>query len=751
MTIEGYITRIRYQKEDTWYTVCDIEGPNGEETVRGTMPGADEGMYIRADGEYEHHPVYDLQFVAREVEVSMPDDEEGIIAFLGSGRIKGVGKTLAKRIVNRFGSETLSIIEKEPERLAEIKGISENMARNIAIGYRENSAYRGAIVYLTKYGLTTNAAVSIYNELGDDIYQIMKTNPYKIADEVKGIGFKTIDRIAVSAGIAPDSVFRLQSVLIYALTQCEQAGNMYMPEDELIDVAYSYVNSDYPIDGFSEKISDLLVEMSMDNKVTLKKDSDGRSIVYTRKNYRIELTSARMLTDLMSVSDEDDKEVSETIEAVEQELGIKLEEQQALAVRSAVSNGVAVITGGPGTGKTTIINAVIRYFEDKGSMVLLAAPTGRAAKRMTESTGHKAQTIHRLLEFSGDEDGRMRFMKNSDNPLECDAVIIDEASMVDAFIFYSLLSAITVGTRLILVGDVDQLPPVGAGNVLKDIIESSCIPVSTLRHVFRQNEESTIVANAHHIRNGERIEISNRVNGKYTDFLFQHAGSGDELSRDVSKLVSRQLPEYLGVSPFDIQVLTPMRNGDFGIEKLNKMLQDVLNPEAPDKREVSLLGRTYREGDKVMQTKNNYRMEWKIYGAADDGYLLESGVGVFNGDMGIITEINDFDDVITVRFDDSRVAEYSYANVSELEHAFAITVHKSQGSEYEAVVLPLWSVPQPLKNRKLLYTAVTRAKRHVMVVGDMNIFNQMIDNFVEHRRYTGFAERLREIRAADEM
>ena len=745
MVQEGYIDKIIYHNEDNGYAVFVVDGPEGDEIFVGSVPGIAEGMYIQAEGEYVHHPQYDIQFKISSAELSMPGDTEGVLRFLSSGVIKGVGEALAKRIVKKFGDDTLRIIDEEPERLAEVKGISIRMAGKIAVNYSENKEYRNVIMKLSGYGITVNYAMKIYKEFGDRIYSIIDTNPYIIADRISGIGFRMVDSIAVRSGISLDSEFRIESAILYVLSQAMSFGHMYLPENMLTQKVYELLTPEVSYEDYSIRLHDILLDMNVKRKVFLK-DINDETVVYSYWNYRMEIESANRLLSLRFDHDTVREEIEEAIERVEKEEDIELAPEQKEAVILAVSSGVSVITGGPGTGKTTIINAIIKYFEYQADTVLLAAPTGRAAKRITESTGYKAQTIHRLLEFSGEPDSEgersiLHFNRNELTPLECDAVIIDEASMVDSFLFLALLKAIAEGTRLVLVGDTDQLPPVGAGNVLHDIIDSGCFPVTVLDKIFRQSDDSSIVENAHKIKNGVHLEINN----KSVDFFYIPRMNSYEISKECSVLVTENLPKYLKVSPMDIEVLTPTRHYELGVEMLNKKLQVSVNPASPDKREKLRGDIILREGDKVMQTKNNYKLEWKIYSGDFRSGILDQGVGVFNGDMGVISEINDFDEEVTVTFDDGRVAVYEYSQLDELEHAFAITIHKSQGSEYPAVVIPVFSGPRKLMNRNLLYTAVTRARQMVVIVGNLNKINEMIDNTLEQKRYTGFKDRIVEI------
>lgn len=759
MIREGYIEKVIYRNNDNGYCVLAVETTDGEETFVGTLPGAGEGIYIRADGEYVQHPQYDIQFKFTSCEIEMPEDTEAIERYLASGLIKGIGEVLAKRIVKKFKSDTMRIMEEEPERLSEVKGISENMARKIAVSYNENHEFQQVLMFLSGYGINVNLGMKIYAEYGDNVYNIIRENPYKIAEDINGVGFKTADEIAAKVGIKPDSEYRRRSAIIYTLNQSMGLGHMYLPEAMLIakvkellgvteenDFMYLVRNLEEEgpaTDEFAEILHDELTDLSIEGKVVIK-NVEEQNIVYTTANYYMELNSARLISDLMLRYDTPDIELQEALDSIEENADIVLDDIQREAVNSAITSGVAVITGGPGTGKTTIIKAIIEYFDNGGLEVLLAAPTGRAAKRITESTGYQAQTVHRLLEFSGvpGEDGgtKLKFGRNADNPLECDAIIIDEASMLDSFLFHALLQALVYGTRLILVGDVNQLPSVGPGNVLRDIIDSGCFPVTELKKIFRQDEESAIVKNAHRIKDGEHIEINN----KSSDFFFIPRKGPVEIVKELNELILENLPNYLDISPSEIQVLTPMRKYELGVEALNEKLQNTMNPKNPKLREKEKNGIIFREGDKVMQIRNNYKLEWKIF-REQGAYVLEEGIGVFNGDMGIVKLVNDFDEEITVLFDDGREAIYNYHMLDELEHAFSVTIHKSQGSEYPAVVIPLYSGPRKLLNRNLLYTAITRAKKMVVLVGNINLVNQMIDNVEEQKRFTGFADRLREI------
>lgn len=778
MTREGYIEKIIYKNDENGYAVFSVEGEDGEEIFVGNLFGIGEGLYIIAEGEYVNHPQYDIQFKFTSCEIKLPEDTAGIERYLASGIIKGIGEVLAKKIVKKFKSDTLRIIEDEPERLAEISGISDRKARAIAASYSEKRDFQEVVIFLSEYGISVNMAMKIYNEYGDQVYEILKGNPYKIAEDISGVGFRAADDIARKMGIGSDSVYRLRSAIIYVLNMSSSEGHMYLPKEMLIRKAveltrevgaaerngyvnpydFNYGYAEYADESSAkssyeeaaEAMEEQLLELAIESKVIIK-DIDGVQAVYSSVNYYVELNTARMLVDLQLRFEMPENELDAAIAAIERDEDITLDDMQRNAVKSAITAGVAVITGGPGTGKTTIIDAIIKYYSGQGMEIMLCAPTGRAAKRMTESTGWPAQTIHRLLEFNGaleddsDRSKGLKFGKNSSNPLECDAIIVDEMSMVDSYIFYSLLQAVVYGTRLILVGDVNQLPSVGAGNVLKDIINSDCFPVTVLTKIFRQEEGSDIVFNAHRINRGEHLEINN----KSRDFFFIPRNGAPNIISEVKELVSDNLPRYLGISPQEIQVLTPMRKYEVGVENMNTRLQELLNPPAYDKPQKDRNDIIFRNGDKVMQIKNNYKQEWKIYGNPSNqtgkGFVVDEGIGVFNGDVGTITNISDYDEEVTVLFDDGREAVYSYSDLDELEHAFAVTIHKSQGSEYPAVVIPLLTGPKKLLNRNLLYTAITRAKRMAVIVGNINLVNQMIDNTEEQKRYTSLSLRLQEM------
>ena len=736
--VTGYIDHVIFRNEENGYTVLviKISGSEEELTCVGTFPDITQGVTIEAEGQFSQHHMYGKQFQIQSYVEKMPEDTLAMERYLGSGAIKGVGAALAARIVKYFGDDTLRIVEEEPERLAEVKGISEKKAREIAAQVTEKADMRKAMMFLQKYGISLNLGAKIYQKYGQSVYSVLQENPYRLADDITGVGFKIADTIASRIGIHADSDYRIRSGMLYTLLQASADGHVYLPKEELFTRAMQLLQVDV---SYMEKH---LMDMAIDRKLVLK-ERNGEVLVYPSQYYRIELNTARMLNELNIHYPQDESMLERRIAQIEKETGTVLEELQKRAVKEAAENGLFVLTGGPGTGKTTTINAIIRFFEGEGATLRLAAPTGRAAKRMTEATGYEAQTIHRLLELNGlpDDDREaqgIHFDRNAENPLDTDVIIIDEMSMVDIFLIHSLLLAVTAGTRIILVGDENQLPSVGPGNVLRDIIRSRVFPVVELTKIFRQASHSDIVVNAHKIHNGEPVTLDN----KSRDFFFLKRDNADIIIRVVIALIQEKLPRYVDAKPFDIQVLTPMRKGLLGVERLNQVLQYYLNPPDEKKKEKELGEHLFREGDKVMQIKNNYQMEWEVRGKY--GIPVEEGVGVFNGDMGILKSINDFAETAEVEFEDGRYAEYSFKQLEELELAYAITIHKSQGSEYPAVILPILSGPRMLMNRNLLYTAVTRARKCVTVVGSEETFREMIRNEKQQKRYSSLDVRIQE-------
>ena len=738
-SVTGYIDHIIFRNEDNGYTVLVLKGTEGDDeelTCVGTFPVISQGATIEASGNFINHHIYGKQFQITSFTEKMPEDAMAMERYLGSGAIKGIGAALAARIVRRFGADTLRIVEEEPERLAEIKGISEKKAREIAAQMEEKADMRKAMMFLQKYGISLNLGAKIYQKYGDSVYSVLQENPYRLADDISGVGFKIADEIAGRIGIHTDSDYRIKSGMMYTLLQATGEGHVYLPKEELFQRSSELLGVDV---SYMEKH---LMALSMERKV-IQKEEGETVLVYPSRFYYLELNTARMLSELNIDCPEDEAFVQRRIAQIEKETGTTLDEMQKKAVTEAAGHGLFILTGGPGTGKTTTINAIIRFFEGEGSELRLAAPTGRAAKRMTEATGYEAQTIHRLLELNGmpeeERQGQaVHFERNAENPLEADVIIIDEMSMVDIQLMHSLLLAVTAGTRLILVGDENQLPSVGPGNVLRDIIRSGEFPVVELKKIFRQASESDIVVNAHKINRGEQVTLSN----KSSDFFFLKRQDADIIIRVVIALIQEKLPRYVEAKPFDIQVLTPMRKGLLGVERLNQILQRYLNPPEPSKKEKEYGQGLFREGDKVMQIRNNYQLEWEIRGRYE--IPVDKGVGVFNGDTGILKTINEFSETAEVEFEDGRCAEYSFKQLEELELAYAVTIHKSQGSEYPAVVIPLLSGPRMLLNRNLLYTAVTRARRCVTIVGSEETFREMIKNEKQQRRYSSLDIRLKE-------
>ena len=747
MKLEGYVEHIIYRNTENGYSVLNLVSDGEETTVVGTFHYISEGELLELEGEYTEHPLYGQQFHMERFEVKVPQDALAMERYLGSGAIKGIGAALAARIVRRFGAKTFEIMEREPERLAEIKGISERKAREIAGQMEEKRELRQAMVFLQEYGISVNLAVKVYERYGQEIYRIIKENPYRLAEDIAGVGFRTADEIAKKVGIREDSDFRIRSGLLYTLLGASSEGHTCLPEELLLRKAAELLR--VPAEAVERHLNDLSMDRKLVRKIFSDAEGRERTFVYSLAAYYAELSTAVMLSRLNLTLETSDTEIDTLLHRVSRQSKIELDERQKEAVSEAVKHGVLILTGGPGTGKTTTINAMIRYFEAEGLEILLAAPTGRAAKRMTEATGCQARTIHRMLELSGGPEsagGRASFMKNEDDPLEADVIIIDEMSMVDLYLMQALLKAVVPGTRLILVGDVNQLPSVGPGSVLQDLIRSEAFPVVRLTKIFRQAAESDIIVNAHKINRGERIVLDN----KSRDFFFLQRQDPNVILRVVLALVQEKLPRYVNAQPSDIQVLTPMRKGALGVENLNQVLQRYLNPAAPDKPELpfghgSAGGEdgenqkgVLRTGDKVMQIRNNYQLEWEVRNRY--GIAVDRGLGVFNGDMGIVRGINSFAEEVTVEFDEGRMVSYPYKQLDELELAYAVTVHKSQGSEYPAVVIPLLAGPRPLMNRNLLYTAVTRARSCVTLVGSAGTFQAMVDNGTEQKRYTGLCE-----------
>lgn len=770
-TVKGFIDHIIYRNKDNGYTVLNLLTQDDELTCVGFFKTMDQGETIEAQGEYIRHQIYGKQFKISQYKILPPSDEISMERYLSSGAVKGVGEALAKRIIKAFGTDTYRIMEEEPERLAEVKGISLRKAREIAASLYEKRDARDAMTFLQGYGISNTLALRIYETYGMGLYGVMKENPYRLAEDIQGIGFRIADEIAAKIGIHTDSDYRIRSGLLYTLQQAGGEGHCYLPADRLLAQAGELLGIEPSL------MEPQLQNLAMDKKLVIKyvpvMDGDtaknmagtgsaaagdrGTPVqecsdtitpcrecrVYAPNFYYAELNCARLLHDL-NISEEllpaEEEALLHKIDQVEAELGIVLDSLQKRSVLESIRNGVFILSGGPGTGKTTTINAIIRYFLTQGMDISLAAPTGRAAKRMTEATGYESRTIHRLLELSGAaalEGKTARFERNEENPLEADVIIVDEMSMVDIFLFQALLKAISVGTRLIMVGDVNQLPSVGPGQVLSDLIRSDAFQTVVLEKIFRQAKESDIVLNAHRIHAGEDPVLDN----KSRDFFFLERNDVNVIYKHMIQLILEKLPRYVDATPYDIQVLTPMRKGKLGVETLNGILQQYLNPPDDKKHECQSGDTLLREGDKVMQIKNNYQLPWEVVSRYN--IPVDQGMGIFNGDIGVIRTIDEYAREVVVEFDEHRRVTYPYSGLDEIELAYAVTIHKSQGSEYPAVIMPLLTGPHMLFNRNLLYTGVTRAKACVTILGSRATLSEMVENNRENHRYTGFLEQIR--------
>ena len=719
---ECVVDEITFRNDTNGWTVAQIRLDRERLAAVGIMPFIGAGEHVRLTGEWTEHPDYGRQIKVSQCESIRPATKSGMEKYLASGLIKGIGPSTAKLIIQHFGVHALDILESEPERLTEVVGIGPKRAAMIAESFQEQMEMRNTMMFLQQYDISPTLSMKIYRRFGERTQEVLKQNPYRLVDEISGVGFKTADRIALSIGIAPNAPERLESGLKYALMNAAAvSGHVYLPREVLVGQARQLLGAD-------EDLIDTALRTLLINRSLVSCPIDEYDAIYLPAMYEAEIDVARRMAELIRAAQgESGDGVDDKIDSYEQEEGVTLCAEQREGVVEAVTGGVTIITGGPGTGKTTGIKCIIRLMSRVGE-VLLTAPTGRAAKRMSEATGCPAKTIHRLLEFSG-EDGR--FARDEDNPLKAKMVIVDEMSMVDIFLMRSLLKAIKPGTRLVMVGDADQLPSVGAGNVLGDLIESGVVTVVRLTQIFRQAGESMIIQNAHRVNRGE-MPI---MNGKGTDFFIERRDSVQAVTESLIQLVSKRLPDYMGLDPLrDIQVLSPTKKGDIGVQQLNNRLQEVLNP-AQRGRPERVRGETrFRVGDKVMQVRNNYQLEWSREG--------ERGVGVFNGDMGFITGIDPEEHTVEVTFDDERTAEYDDMILEELELAYCVSVHKSQGSEFPAVVMPVWNWPPLLMTRNLFYTAITRAKKLVVLVGRENCVARMVSNNQIVRRYSALSRRL---------
>lgn len=738
--LKGYIGHFIYQNEENGYTVAEVVVEGEPHVCVGLMRGFSEGETVEMTGEYIVHPRYMEQFKVSEIRAVPPEDKVSLMRYLGSGAVKGIGNALAQRIIDYFGDDTFRIIEEEPERLAEVKGISQKKAREIAEQLVEKREARNAALFLQQYGIGQNLADKIYRQYGNEVYQIIRENPYRMVEDIQGVGFKIADGIASQAGIRVDSDYRIRCGIIYELYRQTMEGNCYYPRELLLDKTALLLGLE------PEQIAAQLMSLAMDQQVLLKKIREEER-VYPSSYYKEEAACARKLLELRDSYDDPafrgpDKKIMERINSIEASMEMNLDGLQREAVAACMKNGVFILSGGPGTGKTTTINAILKYLESEQMDFVLAAPTGRAAKRMTETTGYEAKTIHRLLEINGElAEGshRVHFERNEDNPLEVDAVVIDEVSMVDIHLLRALLAALIPGTKLILIGDVSQLPSVGPGQILKDIIDSGRFSCVMLEKIFRQAAESHIVSYAHKINKGEPIDFSR----KYRDFFLLAKDRPEIIYQYMEALIKDKVPKEFQIAPLESQILTPMRKGPLGSEVLNRVFQERLNPPAPEKKEFQYGDTLFRVGDKVMQIKNDYDMEWEIVGKYN--ITVAEGTGVFNGDIGTVQDIDEFCRIVKVRFDDGKLAEYPFQALEELEHAFAITIHKSQGSEYPVVILPILSGPKMLLSRNLLYTGVTRARDCVIILGNPDTVLEMINADMVQRRYTSLGERLTEM------
>lgn len=725
MALTGTIEDIVYRNEENGYTVARLEKDDSVVTVVGKFIDVQVGAEVKLEGKYEKTK-YGVQYAFESYEMSVPQSMEGLEKYLGSGLIRGVGPVTARKIVEHFGADTLDVLEYAPQKLQQVSGISEKKAVEIGFSFKEHREVQNTIILLQGYNITTNMALKIYNVYHEKTADIIKNNPYKLVEDIDGIGFATADKIAQNAGLPQDSTFRIRAGLIYVLkTSCEKNGNTYLPKVMLLEEAAKAL--ELVLEDYQEKFQQAFDSLCVD-RTAVTTWVDNTEIVMLSKYYYYENSIAQKLVWLANCQEEGKFDVDEEIASYESKNNISLHEEQKNAIKGAINNGVFVITGGPGTGKTTIIKCILEILTAQQKTVSLVAPTGRAAKRMSDSTGREAKTIHRLLEVNVIQSNESFFVHNESNPLKTDVVIVDEVSMVDAALMCALLKAMPRDCKLILVGDKDQLPSVGAGNVLADILESGVISYCMLTKIFRQGEKSLIITNAHLINEGKMPLIDNTS----MDFFFDSKNDPEVIKDTILELVTTRLPKFLGVDPQTIQVLAPLKAGVCGIENLNKVLQERINPPSSGKRQVEF-GRTiFREGDKVMQMSNNYDLEWKKHGR----YADEIGKGVFNGDIGIVSTIDPNTSEVVVEFEDGRICLYTRPDLIDLSLSYAITIHKSQGSEFDTVIIPAIAGPSIILTRNLIYTAVTRAKKMVVIVGEKLYLKRMVSNKYTATRFT---------------
>ena len=737
--LDGLVEAVIFKSEDTGYVVAKITANKEVNTIVGTMPLIKEGQQIEVKGEWIKHKQFGRQFNVEEYKEVLPTSTKEIEKYLSTGIIHGIGPVTAKKIVKAFGEETLNILDNNIERLKEVEGIGKKKYNIIYQSYLETRELKDIIMFFQKHGVTINQCLKIYKKFGGDAQNIVSENPYILSDEISGIGFLTSDRIAKSLGVEPISDFRIQSGIKYVLNSFSGLGNTYMPKDKLINEAQRVLSVD------KELIEVNIYNSVLEGKIKIEKINEIEA-VYSLPYYFCELgVTNKIITLSIENFQTINSDITFEISSFERKNNIVFADSQKEAILGAFENGIEIITGGPGTGKTTIIKCIIEIYENNGMKVLLAAPTGRAAKRMTESTGREAKTIHRLLEMGVSDNENSFFGRGEGEPLEGDVIIVDEASMIDIMLMNSLLKAIKLGTRLIIFGDADQLPSVGPGNVLRDLIDSEFIKVVRLKDIFRQGKESMIITNAHRINNGE-LPYLNKKGG---DFFFDNRESNEEILDTILDLVNRRLPLFNSKwnKIRDFQVLSPTRKGILGVDNLNNELQSILNPPSKDKKERKFKDSVFREGDKVMQTKNNYSLKWNRI----NGYGDNEGVGIFNGDMGFIESISEENRTVTVVFDDERRIVYDNLYVEELELAYAITIHKSQGSEFKVIITPAFMGSAFLMNRNILYTGITRAKELVVVVGNQRALKYMVDNTNSMERYSSLKERILDIISDDKI